>query len=377
MSTLALDTPLAGRYRVDRLLGRGGMALVYLAHDEALDRPVAVKLLSDTLAADEEYRARFLREARVAARLAHRNIVRIYDAGEQDGRPYIVMECVPGGTLDQVLLTRGRLPPAEAVAVAIQVCDGLDCAHAAGLVHRDVKPQNLLVAADGTVKIADFGIARPLEAPRLTATGIVLGTAAYLAPEQSEGEPVTAAADLYALGAVLYELLTGRPPHTAGSLVELLVKRLDEPVAPVRERAPDVPQALDDLVLRCLARDPAGRPASAAALARELAATLPGPSPVPVPEAAGTRATEVAAPTLRLPAARAARRPRRARRGAALAATAAVLAAGAAAAVTLAVSGGGEHSPSATAPVTPPVPRASDPAQQARELAAWLRANSR
>src|SRR5581483_3884190 len=231
VSTLALDTPLAGRYRVDRLLGRGGMALVYLAHDEALDRPVAVKLLSDTLAADEEYRARFLREARVAARLAHRNIVRIYDAGEQDGRPYIVMECVPGGTLDQVLLTRGRLLPAEAVAVAIQVCDGLDCAHAAGLVHRDVKPQNLLVAADGTVKIADFGIARPLEAPRLTATGIVLGTAAYLAPEQSEGEPVTAAADLYALGAVLYELLTGRPPHTAGSLVELLVKRLDEPVA--------------------------------------------------------------------------------------------------------------------------------------------------
>ena len=204
-----------GRYRLERPLGHGGMASVYLAHDAELDRPVAVKLLAESLAGDTAFRRRFLREARLAARLSHPNVVAVFDAGEADGgRPYIVMEYVEGTTLED----RGPLPPAEGVALAVQACHGLAHAHAAGLVHRDVKPHNLLLRTDGTLKVADFGIARAAEATALTQVGTVLGTAAYLAPEQAAGEEVTAAADVYSLGAVLYELLTGRPPYEPASL---------------------------------------------------------------------------------------------------------------------------------------------------------------
>ena len=190
-----------GRYRLERPLGHGGMATVYLAHDVELDRPVAVKLLAESLAGDQAFRRRFLREARLAARLSHPNVVGVYDAGEaEDGRPYIVMEYVDGSTLEG----RGRLPPREAVGLAVQACHGLAHAHAAGLVHRDVKPHNLLLRSDGTLKVADFGIARAAEATALTQVGTVLGTAAYLAPEQATGGEVTPATDVYSLGAVLY-----------------------------------------------------------------------------------------------------------------------------------------------------------------------------
>ena len=234
-----------GRYRLDRALGSGGMAIVYLAHDRELDRVVAVKRLADNLSHDRSFRDRFLREAQLAAPLSHPNVVRVYDFGhDPDGRPFIVMEYVEGGSLAETLARDGALSPARVVAVARDCCAGLAYAHAAGLVHRDLKPQNLLLDLDGRVKIADFGIARTLDGTSLTLTGSVLGTAGYLAPEQAGGEQVSAAADIYGLGVTLHQLATGAMP------------------------GPDAPQALPDplrgVVARCLDPDPARRPTAEA-----------------------------------------------------------------------------------------------------------------
>jgi serine/threonine protein kinase len=289
-----------GRYQVENVLGGGGMALVYRARDEELDRPVAIKLLADNLAADEAFRKRFLREARLAAQLAHPNVVQVYDSGEADGRPYIVMEYVEGETLADVLARRKRLAPAEAVELALQVCSGLEHAHRAGLVHRDIKPQNLLIRGDGTVKIVDFGIARSAHGTRLTETGSVLGTAAYLAPEQAAGEEVTPAADVYAVGVVLYELLAGRTPHTAETLTQFLVSGQEQPIPPLRELAPEVPEALENVIMRCLARLPEYRPPSAGALAADLTATsgeLPTAALAPDDDAAEAPTQPATAPT--------------------------------------------------------------------------------
>ena len=211
------ETLAAGRYRIERTLGSGGMAVVYLAHDEELHRRVAIKVLAEHLAGDDSFRARFLQESKLAGRLSHPNVVQVYDAGEAEGSPYIVMEYVPGDTIAQ----RGKLSSRDAVPLALQACAGLQHAHAAGLVHRDVKPANLLVREDDVLKIADFGIARAAELTRLTQHGTVLGTAAYLSPEQAAGEEVTTATDIYSLGAVVYELLTGRSPYEFESLAEL------------------------------------------------------------------------------------------------------------------------------------------------------------
>ena len=206
-------TPGRGRYEVERTLGRGGMATVYLAHDTVLGRPVALKVLAEHLAGDESFRARFLREARLAARIAHPNVVQVYDAGGDEAGLFIAMEYVDGESLAEELARRGRLSAGEVVDLGRQLAAALAAAHAAGLVHRDVKPPNVLRARDGTVKLGDFGIAHSHDSTALTAHGSVLGTAAYLAPEQARAEPVTGAADLYALGVVLYEALTGRWPH--------------------------------------------------------------------------------------------------------------------------------------------------------------------
>jgi eukaryotic-like serine/threonine-protein kinase len=268
------ETLADGRYEIDRVLGHGGMAVVYLARDQELHRPVAVKVLEGSLAGDDDVQARFVREARVAAQLSHPNVVQVYDAGETDGRPYIVMEYVPGTTLTQ----SGRLPPDEAVQLVLQACAGLQHAHEAGLVHRDIKPGNLLLREDGVLKLADFGIARSTDATQLTQLGTILGTAAYLAPEQAAGEGVTAVADVYSLGAVLYELLTGRPPYESDSLADLAAKQSEGLITPVRDLEPSVPDSVEAAVMRALARDPRFRPSSAAEFAQELTETTELPT---------------------------------------------------------------------------------------------------
>jgi serine/threonine-protein kinase len=258
------------------------MATVDLAHDAELDRPVALKRLAENLARDEELRRRFLREARLAARLAHPNVVRVFDVGEDDGRPFIAMEYVEGETLAEVVARRAPLPVSEAARLGTQMCAGLAAAHAAGLVHRDVKPHNLLLGTDGVLKLGDFGIAAGQEGTRLTLAGTVLGTAGYLAPEQARGEQVTAAADIYAVGAVLYELLTGEPSRTAGSLAELGSEDGFRP-PDLAARVPAAPPELVAAVTACLSARPEDRPSSAAALARLLAPVASEAATMPLP----------------------------------------------------------------------------------------------
>jgi eukaryotic-like serine/threonine-protein kinase len=266
------------RYAVERTLGKGGMATVELAEDTELRRKVAVKRLAASVAEDDVLQKRFFREARVAAALSHPNLVAVYDAGEEDGLPYIVMEYVEGETLADLLARTGPMQPERAVEHLLQVCAGLERAHAAGLVHRDIKPANLLLDDDGTLKIADFGIAWAAETTRLTQHGTVLGSAPYLSPEQTAGKDATVAADLYSLGAVLYELLTGRPPLEASSLAELARFHREGVIVPVREVEPAVSERVEAVVMRCLAREPAFRPASAAQLASELAEAVEAPT---------------------------------------------------------------------------------------------------
>ena len=263
---MTVETIAGGRYRVERVLGEGAMAKVLLAHDAELGREVAVKLLDEGLAADPSFRARFAREARVAAGLSHPNVVTVFDVGEADGRPFIVMELVPGRTLEERLRRDGALPADDVLAIARQVCAGLEHAHANGLVHRDLKPGNLIERDDGTIKIADFGIARAVEGTELTEAGTVVGTAAYLAPEQAEAGTVTPATDLFALGVVLYELLTGRQPWKVESLAQLAGRReLTPPELPA-----DTPPGLRAAIERSLRPDPEDRPSSAAEFARLL-----------------------------------------------------------------------------------------------------------
>jgi serine/threonine protein kinase len=352
ITRMGAESIAGGRYRLERRLGRGGMASVYLGHDTELDRPVAVKLLDGTFVQDDAFRKRFVREARVAARLSHPNVVSVYDAGVDEAGPYIVMEHVEGENLAELLSRRGRLPPDEARGLALQAARGLGHAHDAGLVHRDVKPQNLIARGDGTLKVADFGIARAAEATALTEAGTVLGTAAYLSPEQALAEPVSAASDVYSLGAVLYELLSGRPPLHFESLADLAVDRRAE-IAPVRELARETPRELEDVVMRCLARNPAYRPANGGELAGELAPREAAPTrPLPAkPRPAGQRVLWV------LPAG--------------LIAVAAVL-------LAVALRSGGSSPAGSTAitvqqPAVRPVPPGASAQEQARNIAAWLR----
>lgn len=261
---------IAGRYELGDRLGLGGMSTVVVAFDTRLERYVAVKLLAEHLADDAQFVARFRREAMAAARLVHPNIVQVYDFGLDDasGRHYIVMERIVGPSGAQVLRDRGHLPIDEAVDWIAQSCRGLEYAHRNGLVHRDVKPGNLLLSeADGTIKLADFGIAKTTnDESSITQVGSVLGTAAYLAPEQAAGEEAGPAADLYGLGVVAYQLLSGRLPYEAASLTELALKQQREVPPPLHHVDPSIPPALSVAVERALALTPQRRYASADAM---------------------------------------------------------------------------------------------------------------
>jgi serine/threonine protein kinase len=273
---------LSGRYELGERLGSGGMSNVYRATDRTLERTVAVKILAEHLSDDERFVARFRREALAVAKLIHPNIVQVYDTGIDEGRHYIVMEYVEGRSGAQILQRQGPLDPATAAEAGIQACAGLDYAHRRGIIHRDVKPGNLMVVGGPvgggpmTVKLTDFGIARAIEQTRITQVGSVVGTAAYLAPEQVRGEEATPATDVYALGVVLYQFLTGRLPYEGSSLAELAVRQQNERPLPPSTYNDEVPETLGGAVLRALEGDPSRRYASADELAGGLQLGLQG-----------------------------------------------------------------------------------------------------
>jgi tRNA A-37 threonylcarbamoyl transferase component Bud32 len=254
-----IGTTLSRRYRLESKLGSGGMSTVYLARDETLERWVAVKIMHREISEDEAQLERFRREARAVARLSHPNVVAVIDAGEDGGHPYIVFEYVEGETLKQRIERLGRLPLDEAAAYAIEIGRGLATAHACNLVHRDVKPQNVLIDPEGRAKVTDFGIVRSLESDGLTATGRVLGTTDYVSPEQAMGHPVDSRSDIYSLGVVLYEMLVGRPPFSAETLVGVAMKHVNEQMPDVQIRRPETSAALAAVVERATEKDPRKR----------------------------------------------------------------------------------------------------------------------
>jgi serine/threonine-protein kinase len=291
---------LDGRYRLDEPIARGGMATVYAATDTRLDRPVAVKVMRPGLADDPEFVERFAREARAAARLSSPEVVAVHDQGTdaETGTAYLVMERVSGGTLRDVLREEGALPPARALDLLEPVLVALGAAHAAGLVHRDVKPENVLISTDGRVKVADFGLARAIETSSVTATtGVLIGTVAYLAPEQVEHGRTDTRTDVYAAGVLLFELLTGAPPYASESPMTVAYRHVHDDVPPPSRIVEGIPAGLDELVVRTTRRDPAARPVDAGAFLAELRAVradLPDAPAGPVVRKAG-------APTLVVP----------------------------------------------------------------------------
>jgi serine/threonine-protein kinase len=248
-----IGTVFDGRYRILRKLGSGGMANVYLAEDEDLGRRVAIKILNERYAADEAFTERFRREAKSAASLSHPNIVSIYDRGESDGRAYIAMEVIEGHSLKELIITKGPLPISLAIEYAKQVLAALRFAHRHGIIHRDIKPHNILLSED-RLFVTDFGIARTGPS-QMTEVGSIMGTAQYLSPEQARGAPVTAASDLYSAGVVLYEMLTGKTPFTGDTPIEIAMKHLNDTPRPPSELRPEIPPELDQIVLRSLAKD--------------------------------------------------------------------------------------------------------------------------
>ncbi|MDQ3507704.1 MAG: Stk1 family PASTA domain-containing Ser/Thr kinase, partial [Actinomycetota bacterium] len=271
---------LGNRYRLLDKLGGGGMAKVYLAHDEILGRDVAVKVLREQFTDDEEFVERFRREARSAASLRHPSIVQIYDQGEaDDGSHYMAMEYVSGGTLKERILARGRLSSDEAASVALKVAKALGAAHEKGVIHRDIKPQNVLLTEAGEPKVADFGIALAASAATISQTSRVLGTAGYMSPEQALGERACPRSDLYSLGVVLFEMLVGELPYEADTPVAVAVKHINEPPPPPGDVNGNVPASLGAITLKLLAKRPEDRYPDAAALADDLRRVLDGKAP--------------------------------------------------------------------------------------------------
>jgi serine/threonine-protein kinase len=262
---------IAERYELEEVVGTGGMSTVYRAHDQLLERNVALKVLHPHYAGDDEYVERFRREARSVAQLSHPHIVTVIDRGEDDGQQFIVFEYVDGENLKQLVERTGPLPTRRAIELAIEIADALAFAHEHGLIHRDVKPQNVLLTPDGDAKVTDFGIARSFEVEHgMTQTGTVLGTSNYLSPEQAGGKPTTPATDVYSLGVVVYELLTGDVPFPGENFVAIAMKHINDPPPDLLERRPDVPLRLAAAVDRALEKDPARRFATMTEFAAEL-----------------------------------------------------------------------------------------------------------
>lgn len=253
---------LARRYELQELIGGGGMADVYKAQDKLLDRAVAVKILHQQYANDAEFVEKFRREATAAAKLAHPNIVNIYDVGEDGGSQYIVMEYVSGPTLKEVIQQKGCLEPIEAVRIAKEIASALESAHRNNLVHCDIKPHNILVMPDGHIKVTDFGIARAVSASTMTYSGSVMGSVHYFSPEQAKGTVITTKSDVYSLGVVLYEMLTGKLPFNGETSVSIALKHLQEEPTPIRQLNPSIPPVLEAIVQKAMSKDPADRPSS-------------------------------------------------------------------------------------------------------------------
>jgi eukaryotic-like serine/threonine-protein kinase len=270
VSDTLINTLFDGRYRIIRKLGSGGMANVYLAEDQELGRRVAIKILNDRHANDDQFVERFRREAKNAAGLSHPNIVSIYDRGEAEGTYYIAMEYLDGRSLKELIVSRGPAPIHVAIDYTRKILDALRFAHRNGIVHRDIKPHNVIVDPEGRAKVTDFGIARA-GTSQMTEVGSIIGTAQYLSPEQAKGAPVDQTSDLYSVGIVLYELLTGKVPFSGDSPVEIAMKHISATPDPPSTLRPEVPEDLDMVVLRALAKTPEQRYQSAEEMDRDLA----------------------------------------------------------------------------------------------------------
>ena len=265
---------ISDRYQIIKSIGEGGMANVYLAHDTILDRPVAVKVLRGDLANDEKFVRRFQREALSASSLSNPNIVEVYDVGEDSGEYYIVMEYVEGKHLKNLLKKRGKLTVAEVIDIVLQITNGLSVAHDSYIIHRDIKPQNILILENGLIKITDFGIAVAMNATQLTQTNSVMGSVHYLPPEQASGKGATLQSDIYSIGILMYELLTGKLPFKGDNAVEIALKHLKEPMPSIRDELPDIPQSVENIILKATAKNPKNRYSDAREMHEDLKTCL-------------------------------------------------------------------------------------------------------
>ena len=256
---IAKGQKINDRYEVIRSIGEGGMANVYLGYDTILDRNVAIKVLRGDLSNDEKFVRRFQREALSASSLAHPNIVEMYDVGEDDGLYYIVMEYIDGITLKQLLKKRGSLTLSEAIDIMLQLTDGMAHAHDSYIIHRDLKPQNIMIKDDGQIKITDFGIAMALNSTQLTQTNSVMGSVHYLPPEQASGKGATIKSDIYSMGIIFYELLTGKLPFKGDNAVEIALKQMRNPLPSVKDDNPEIPQSIENIIMRATAKNPKNR----------------------------------------------------------------------------------------------------------------------